>query len=72
MSKQKIDKQTGNKPELYTLLLTVQLGTKLIAGNTICTVVKKYNDFVWRLKTEKGEYVNVFYALDQTWKLHCL
>ena len=65
-------KENNIKPELYTLLLTVQLGTKLIAENTICTVVKKYNDFVWRLKTEKGEYVNIFYALDQTWKLHCL
>jgi len=72
MSKQKDSKETEIKPELYTLLLTVQLGTKLIAENTICEVVKKYNDFVWRLKTEKGEYVNVFYALDQTWKLHCL
>jgi len=72
MSKQKDSKETEIKPELYTLLLTVQLGTKLIAENTICTVVKKYKDFVWRLKTEKGEYVNVFYALDQTWKLHCL
>ena len=65
-------KENNIKPELYTLLLTVQLGTKLIAENTICTVVSKYNDFVWRLKTEKGEYVNIFYALDQTWKLHCL
>ena len=72
MNKKIDSKEKGIKPELYTLLLTVQLGTKLIAENTICTVVKKYNDFVWRLKTEKGEYVNVFYALDQTWQLHCL
>ena len=49
----------------------VHLGTMIVAENTLFKVVKKYNDFVWRLKSENGEIVNVFYALSQSWSLHC-
>ena len=49
----------------------VHLGTMIVAENTLFKVVKKYNDFVWRLKSENGEIVNVFYALSQRWSLHC-
>ena len=34
-------------------------------------VVKKYNDYVWKLKSDNGEIINVFYALSQKWSLHC-
>jgi hypothetical protein len=59
---------TNAKP----LLCAVHLGTIIVAENTLFKVVKKYNDFVWRLKSENGEIVNVFYALSQKWSLHCI
>ena len=52
------------------VLCAVHLGTMIVAENTLFKVVKKYNDFVWRLKSENGEVVNVFYALSQIWSLH--
>lgn len=52
-------------------LCAVHLGTMIVAENTLFKVVKKHNDFVWRLKSENGEIVNVFYALSQSWSLHC-
>ena len=52
------------------VLCAVHLGTMIVAENTLFKVVKKYNDFVWRLKSENGEIVNVFYALSQSWTLH--
>ena len=54
-----------------TVLCAVHLGTMIVAENTLFKVVKKYNDFVWQLKAENGEIVNVFYALSQRWSLHC-
>jgi hypothetical protein len=54
------------------VLCAVHLGTMIVAENTLFKVVKKYNDFVWRLKSENGEIVNVFYALSQKWSLHCI
>jgi len=53
-----------------TLLCEVQLGQKLIAENILFTVIKKHNRYVWRLKAENGDIVNVFYALSQRWQLH--
>ena len=53
------------------MLCAVHLGTMIVAENTLFKVVRKYNDFVWRLKSENGEIVNVFYALSQSWSLHC-
>ena len=53
------------------VLCAVHLGTMIVAENTLFKVVKKYNDFVWQLKAENGEIVNVFYALSQRWSLHC-
>ena len=52
------------------VLCAVHLGTMIVTENTLFKVVKKYNDFVWRLKSENGEIVNVFYALSQNWSLH--
>lgn len=53
------------------VLCAVHLGTMIVVENTLFNVVKKYNDFVWQLKSENGEIVNVFYALSQSWLLHC-
>jgi len=53
------------------MLCAVHIGTVIEAENTLFKVVKKYNDFVWQLKSENGEIVNVFYALSQRWSLHC-
>jgi hypothetical protein len=53
------------------LLSDVHLGTMIVVENTLFKVVKKYNDFVWRLKSENGEIINLFYALSQSWSLHC-
>ena len=53
------------------VLCAVHIGTVIEAENTLFKVVKKYNDFVWQLKAENGEIVNVFYALSQRWSLHC-
>lgn len=53
------------------VLCAVHLGTMIVAENTLFKVIKKYNDFVWQLKAENGEIVNVFYALSQRWSLHC-
>ena len=64
------EEQNGNvaKP----MLCAVHIGTVIEAENTLFKVVKKYNDFVWQLKAENGEIVNVFYALSQRWSLHCI
>ena len=58
-------------PDAKHLLCAVHLGTMIVSENTLFKVIKKYNDFVWRLKSENGEIVNVFYALSQSWSLHC-
>ena len=58
-------------PDAKPVLCAVHLGTIIVAESTLFKVVKKYNDFVWRLKSENGEIVNVFYALSQSWSLHC-
>ena len=52
------------------VLCALHIGTVIEAENTLIKVVKKYNDYVWKLKTENGEIVNVFYALSQRWSLH--
>lgn len=69
MNKFSINHKTANgtKP----VLCAVHLGTMIVVENTLFKVVKKYNDFVWLLKSENGEIVNVFYALSQRWSLHC-
>ena len=64
-----VQDQDGNSSK--PLLCAVHLGTMIVAENTLFKVVKKYNDFVWQLKAENGEIVNVFYALSQRWSLHC-
>jgi hypothetical protein len=56
--------------DVKPVLFTVHLGTMIVAENTLFKVVKKYNDFVWRLKSENGEIVNLFYTLSQSWTLH--
>lgn len=66
------DKNNFNATIGNTVLCAVHLGTMIVAENTLLTVVKKYNDFVWRLKSENGEIVNVFYALSQSWSLHSI
>ena len=53
------------------VLCAVHIGTVIEAENTLFKVVKKYNDYVWKLKADNGEIVNVFYALSQRWSLHC-
>ena len=58
-------------PDAKHLLCAVYLGTMIVSENTLFKVVKKYNDFAWRLKSENGEVVNVFFALSQSWSLHC-
>ena len=65
--KSKNETANGTKP----VLCAVHLGTMIVVENTLFKVVKKYNDFVWRLKSENGEILNVFYALSQSWSLHC-
>lgn len=63
-----IEERNGNfaKP----VLCAVRIGTVIEAENTLFKVVKKYNDFVWKLKAENGEIVNVFYALLQRRSLY--
>jgi hypothetical protein len=58
-------------PFAKPLLCAVHIGTVIESENTLFKVVKKYNDFVWQLKAENGEIVNMFYALSQRWSLHC-
>lgn len=50
----------------------IKVGTKIFIDGYGggYTVIKKYNDFVWRLKSDDGEIVNVFYQLDHTWSLN--
>ena len=69
MEESLLENENGNfaKP----VLCAVHIGTVIEAENTLFKVVKKYNDFVWKLKAENGEIVNVFYALSQRWSLHC-
>lgn len=40
--------------DVKPMLCEVHLGTMIVAENTLLKVVKKYNDFVWRLKSENG------------------
>lgn len=67
----KVEDNNVCPPDAKPVLCAVHLGTMIVAENTLFKVVKKYNDFVWRLKSENGEIVNVFYALSQSWSLHC-
>lgn len=39
-----------------------------VNGGGYFTVVKKYNEVVWRLKSDTGEIVNIFYSLSQQWE----
>ena len=70
MDESLIEKQNGNfaKP----VLCAVHIGTVIEVENTLFKVVKKYNDYVWKLKADTGEIINVFYALSQRWSLHCI
>ena len=69
--KQKLENKHLTANDAKPVLCAVHLGTMIVAENTLFKVVKKYNDFVWRLKSENDEIVNVFYALSQRWSLHC-
>jgi hypothetical protein len=66
-----LDLKNESPNDAKPVLCAVHIGTVIEAENTLFKVVKKYNDFVWRLKSENGEIVNVFYALSQSWSLHC-
>ena len=67
----KVKSKNKTATDANTVLGAVHLGTMIVAENTLFKVVKKYNDFVWQLKSENGQIVNVFYALSQSWALHC-
>lgn len=40
-------------------------GGVIICDGIKFTIVKKYNNVVWRLKSETGEIINVFYSLSE-------
>lgn len=48
----------------------INIGTRIIVDGYRYAIIKKYNDFVWRLKSDDGEMVNIFYQLDHRWSLN--
>lgn len=42
-------------------------GMLIITAYGVFKIDKMYNKYVWRLKNEFNEFINVFYSIDEYW-----